>query len=103
MVGIGGILEVLKPVAVANVAERVIVPQPLADRHHVVAVRRVDDVEHRQQRGLGVWWTIQRLFTTQPRAPTHFPEIGLEPGRFLEDRDQLGFARGCDIEMGEPV
>jgi len=45
----------------------------------------------------------QRLITTQPRAPAHFPEIGLEPGRFLEDRDQLGFARGCDIEMGEPV
>ena len=39
MVRIGGVLEMLKPVAVAHVAERVIVPQPLADQHHVVAVR----------------------------------------------------------------
>ena len=43
------------------------------------------------------------LFNTQPRAPAHFPEVGLKPRRLLKDRDQLGFARGRDIEIGEPV
>ena len=32
------------------------------------------------------------LFNTLARPPAHLPEIGLEPGGFLEDRDQLGLA-----------
>jgi hypothetical protein len=42
------------------------------------------------------------LFYKLPRAPAHFPEVNLKPGRFLEDREQLGFARRCDIKTGEP-
>jgi len=45
----------------------------------------------------------QRLFNTLARPPAHFPEIGLEPGGFLEDRDQLGLAGGRGVEMGEEV
>jgi hypothetical protein len=45
----------------------------------------------------------QSLFNTRAQAPAHFPEVGLEPGRFLKDRDQLGLARGRSIEIGEAV
>src|SRR6202049_1879605 len=45
----------------------------------------------------------QYLFNTRARAPAHFPEVGLEPGRLLKDRDQLGLARGRDIEIGKAV
>ena len=45
----------------------------------------------------------QRLFNTLARPPAHFPEIGLEPGGFLEDRDQLGLAGGRGVEIGEEV
>jgi hypothetical protein len=30
-------------------------------------------------------------------APAHFPEVGLKPGRFLEDRDQLGQDSACSL------
>jgi hypothetical protein len=45
----------------------------------------------------------QCLFNRRAHAPAHFPEVGLEPGRFLKDRDQLGLARGRGIEIGEAV
>jgi hypothetical protein len=45
----------------------------------------------------------QRLFNTLARPPAHFPEIGLEPGGFLEDRDQRGLAGARGVEMGEEV
>src|ERR1700724_4781214 len=45
----------------------------------------------------------QCLFNTRAHAPAHFPEVGLEPGRFLKNRDQLGLARGRDIEIGKAV
>src|SRR5437660_10715163 len=37
------------------------------------------------------------------RPPAHLPEIGLEPGRFLEDRGQLGFAPRRGITSGKAV
>ena len=43
------------------------------------------------------------LFNTLAHPPTHFPEIGLEPGGFLEDRDQLALAGGRGLEIGEEV
>ena len=41
------------------------------------------------------------LFNTLARPPAHFPEIGLEPGGFLEDRDQLCLAGRRGVEIGE--
>jgi len=34
-------------------------------------------------------------------VPAHFPEIGFEPGRLLEDHDQLCFAGRCGVEIGK--
>ena len=35
--------------------------------------------------------------------PAHFPEVGLKPGGFLEDHDQLCLAGRCDVEIGETL
>ena len=35
------------------------------------------------------------------RTPAHFPEVGLEPGGFLEDHDQLCLAGRRGVEIGE--
>lgn len=37
------------------------------------------------------------------RPPAHFPEVGLEPGGFLEDRGQLSLASRRSIEIGEAL
>src|SRR5258706_11238268 len=37
------------------------------------------------------------------RTPAHFPEVGLEPGGFLEDHDQLCLAGRRDVEIGETL
>jgi hypothetical protein len=46
---------------------------------------------------------LQCLFNTLSRPPAHFPEVGLEPGRFPEDREVFGLARGRGVEIGETV
>src|SRR4030088_446742 len=43
--------------------------------------------------------TIQLL----ARTPAHFPEVGLEPGGFLEDHDQLCLAGRRGVEIGETL
>jgi len=43
----------------------------------------------------------QRLVNTLTRTPAHFPEVGFEPGGFLEDRDQLCLAGRRGVEIGE--
>src|ERR1700674_1108473 len=56
--------------------------------------------DHRRQ---DVGAATNAYSTRGPRAPAHFPEVGLEPGRFLKDRDQLVLARGRGIEIGKAV
>src|ERR1700754_655359 len=43
------------------------------------------------------------LFNTLACAPAHLPEVCLEPGGFLEDRDQLYLAGWRGVEIGEMV
>jgi len=45
----------------------------------------------------------RRLFNTLVRTPAHFPEVGLEPGGFLEDHDQLCLAGRRGVEIGETL
>src|SRR3981189_2132107 len=43
----------------------------------------------------------QRLSDMLVRAPAHFPEVGFEPGGFLEDCDQLCLAGWRGVAIGE--
>src|SRR4051812_9848069 len=41
------------------------------------------------------------LLNTLAHAPGHLPEVRLESGGFLEDRNQLRLAGRCGVEIGE--
>src|SRR5581483_11330014 len=44
---------------------------------------------------------ISACYSRPARAPAHLPEVGLEPGGFLEDRNQLCLAGRRGVEIGE--